>query len=91
MKKRTKYFHIDNGGITISLEDKGPQKGIWFEIVTEYFGYPGLRASMRLDGSDSNLALRFFGGLREFCDDVIRDLQEINWSQRYEYENHNLR
>lgn len=71
--------HIDNGGISMSIVDKGIDKGIWFEIATEYFGHPGLHASMQLDEH----AIQFLNKLEEMIRHAKQDLQGIDWEGRY--------
>ena len=52
------YHHIDNGGVIVSIVDAGykendldkeDHQGIFLEIETSYFGYPGIKSSIRID------------------------------------------
>lgn len=73
------YVHIDNGGITMSITDKGRDQGIWFDLATEYFGYPGLHASMRIDVHYE----AFFDKMEAMIKEARREFKKIDWDNRY--------
>lgn len=80
----TQYVHIDNGGIQMSIVDKGVDQGVWFQLSTEYYGYPGLHASMQLDSFDHNVPEEFLDKLEALIKSARQDLKGIDWSKRYE-------
>jgi hypothetical protein len=43
------HQHIDNGGVTITVVDKGVEEGIYLHISTQYYGYPCVSSEVRLD------------------------------------------
>ncbi len=72
------HLHIDNGGITVSLVDKGAAQGLWFEISTEYFGYPGLHTSLQID----HYGDAFLAKLEAMVKQARKELKTIDWEQR---------
>jgi len=77
-KVHCQHIHIDNGGISMSVEDTG--KSINFEISAQYFGYPAISASMNIQDH----AIEFVSALRKLADSVEKDIENINWQERYE-------
>lgn len=41
--------HIDNGGVTVSIIDKGRDEGIVLEYDASYYGYPAIKPELRID------------------------------------------
>lgn len=80
-KTHFETIHIDNGGIHLSVVDRGADDdGICFNLVTEYQGYPGITASIRLD----QYAEEFFNKLEKLIKEARRDFKGINWKERCE-------
>jgi hypothetical protein len=63
----------------MSLIDKGTDQGMWFELSTEYFGYPGLHASMQIDQH----AIDFLDKMQLLIDSARADIKKIDWEKRY--------
>jgi hypothetical protein len=73
------HVHIDNGGISMSIVDKGVEQGVWFELSTEYYGYPGLHASMQVDQHTEE----FLNKMEALIKAARQDLKGIDWEKRY--------
>lgn len=74
------YIHIDNGGITLSFEDKGKNEGIHFKMEATYFGYPSVSSSIRVE---HNLA-DFVEAMENLLKKFKAELPQVDWSARYE-------
>ncbi len=51
-KRFVYYKHIDNGGPTISVEDRGLDQGIFLTIGANYHGHPCVASEMQIDSFD---------------------------------------
>ena len=71
-------IHIDNGGITMSVKDTG--QSIDFEMSAQYYGYPAISTSMNIQDHAS----QFVAALRKLADSVEKDIENIDWQNRYE-------
>lgn len=45
------YHHIDNGGVTFSIEDRGSESGAFLVIEIQYYGYPSLKTEIEMGGN----------------------------------------
>jgi len=63
----------------MSVKDTG--LSIDFEMVAEYFGYPAISISMNIHDH----ANQFISALRNLADSVEKDIENINWSNRYDF------
>lgn len=77
----THYQHIDNGGITVSVEDRGTEEGVVLAIDCQYFGYPGIQSSLRLDPHVGGKWLEDVGKMLIKAADKF---EAIDWKTRYE-------
>ena len=73
------YHHIDNGGVRLSIIDKGVKDGIVLSISAEYHGYPAVKSEMRIDNLGSewlkNVGLMFITAANE--------VSKIDFEERY--------
>jgi hypothetical protein len=83
MEKIIKRFtnHIDNGGVTISIIDKGAEQGIVFRIESSYFGYPGIMSEIRIDSHLSDNWLQKVGLM---LIEAQTEINKIDFKERYE-------
>ena len=77
------HQHIDNGGVTITVVDKGVEEGIYLHISTQYFGYPCVSSEVRLDPQlDHNWLTKVALMLLE----ASSKIKDIDWEARYNSE-----
>lgn len=74
------HHHIDNGGVSLSIIDKGVNEGIVLRIDAQYFGYPSVVSEIRIDnlGPDwlEKIGLMFLASAQE--------IKKIDFEKRYE-------
>lgn len=79
-KKHVEFIDIDNGGISLEIEDKGPNEGIIFTINSQYFGYPSVSSSIRIDLH----AESFFKAMEELIRKAKKDIATIDFADRFD-------
>lgn len=78
----THHKHIDNGGITVSIVDRGPEDGIYLTIDGQYFGYPAVISSMRIDPA-CQLGSEWLEQVGLMLIKASNVLADIDWERRY--------
>lgn len=78
----THYKHIDNGGITVSIEDRGRDDGIYLTIDGQYFGYPAIISSMRIDPA-TQLGPEWLEKVGLMLLKASQTMSAIDWNKRY--------
>lgn len=77
------HNHIDNGGVSISIIDKGVYDGIILQIIAEYYGYPAVKSEIRIDSLGHEWLEKI--GTMFIC--ASKDISKINFDKRWdEYE-----
>lgn len=82
MEKIIKKYHqhIDNGGVTVSVVDKGAEQGIILRMESSYFGYPGIMSEIRIDGHLNDNWLQKIGLM---LIEAQTEINKIDFEERY--------
>ncbi len=76
------YHHVDNGGVTFSVIDKGIKHGgLVLRMETQYYGYPSLMSELRIE---NELGAEFLEKIGLMLIAASSSIKEIDFSKRYE-------
>lgn len=79
MEVIAKYHqHIDNGGVTMEIEDRGIE-GLVLVQSAEYYGHPAIRTEIRID----SLGVDWLRRIGTMFFDAASKAEKIDWEKRF--------
>ena len=79
-KVHSEHHHIDNGGVSVEIEDKGAAEGVVLSLVGEYYGYPAVKSEINIE----NLGPEWLKKVGLMFLRASEDMAGVDFNERYD-------